>query len=210
MRRALAHSAGECTCLPIRGMPLRSEGRVWLCRHAAIGNAGAENVPFRDELDQEGPHDGGDILVEALRDLETPEMVYRARLGHSDAADPLAGLPFLLAIGNEEILQRQSRLSGPFRRCSVAPSAISAGARSPIGEPLAMLPPTVPDARTCRESEAMHEHPQIGVDPRQGGQRSAWGTPAPNDNTRLNLPPLFSALATRFNAIIWGGHAASW
>ena len=38
----------------------------------------------------------------------------------------------------------------PLRSVTVAPMAISAGGVSPIGEPLAMLPPTVPIARTCQ------------------------------------------------------------
>jgi hypothetical protein len=36
-----------------------------------------------------------------------------------------------------------------LRNVSVAPSAISGGGVSPIGEPLAMLPPMVPMLRTC-------------------------------------------------------------
>ena len=42
------------------------------------------------------------------------------------------------------------RRAAPFRSVTVAPMAISAGGVSPIGEPLAMFPPTVPIARTCQ------------------------------------------------------------
>ena len=42
------------------------------------------------------------------------------------------------------------RRAAPFLSVTVAPMAISAGGVSPIGEPLAIFPPTVPIVRTCQ------------------------------------------------------------
>ena len=62
-----------------------------------------------------------------------------------------------------------------LRSSSVASSAISAGARSPIGEPLAMLPPTVPEARTCTEPKRRIDFAEIGIDRRQSREALAHG-----------------------------------
>src|SRR5208282_4720983 len=59
------------------------------------------------------------------------------------------------------------RILAPLRKTTLPPSAISAGARSPIGEPLAILPPTVPLARTCFEPKRRNNSP-----------KSAWIAPS--------------------------------
>ena len=85
---------------------------------------------------------------------------------HADALDELARRAVLLAVGEEEILERDVRAArGPRRSVSAAPSAISAGGRSPIGEPLAMLPPTVPALRIWMRAEAAHQLAEIGMEP---------------------------------------------
>ena len=80
------------------------------------------------------------------------------------------GCAVLLAVGDEEGLERQRP---PRRRpCAASPSrpsAISGGGVSPIGEPLAMLPPTVPIARTCQppiRRQKSREVRELGVEHR--------------------------------------------
>src|SRR5690242_3920220 len=74
-------------------------------RHAAeadadIGDAAAV------ELQVEGAEAGGDVLVEALGDLVAGEAPRRIGAGQADALDELAGPAILLAVVEEEILQR--------------------------------------------------------------------------------------------------------
>ena len=72
------------------------------------------------------------VLVEALGQLVAAQPVRLAR--DLDRLDEFAGLAVLLAVVEEELLERRScGLCSPCRRCSVAPSAISAGGLSPIG-----------------------------------------------------------------------------
>ena len=83
------------------------------------------------------------------------------------------GRAVLLAIGDEEILERQGARRRSSRSSSSAPSAINAGGMSPIGEPLAMLPPTVPEARTCFEPRRRSSLAEIGID--AGEMRRGFG-----------------------------------
>ncbi len=50
---------------------------------------------------------------------------------------------------------RAARLAA-LRSTTSAPSAISAGIESPIGEPLAILPPSVPALRIGSEAKRFH------------------------------------------------------
>ena len=50
-----------------------------------------------------------------------------------------------------------ARRLSPWRRLTVAPSAISGGGVSPIGEPLATLPPTVPGVADLLAGDAVPE-----------------------------------------------------
>ena len=54
-----------------------------------------------------------------------------------------------------------SRVAAPRCSASVAPSAISAGGVSPIGEPLAILPPIVPDVADLLAGEAAHQFAEV-------------------------------------------------
>ena len=54
-----------------------------------------------------------------------------------------------------------------------------AGARSPIGEPLAILPPTVPEARTWAEPKRRINSPRSGSSRASAGCARAWLTMAP-------------------------------
>ena len=54
------------------------------------------------------------------------------------------------------------RVAAPFRRTTRAPSAISAGGPSPMGEPLAILPPMVAALRTCTEAKRRSNSPKSG------------------------------------------------
>ena len=65
-------------------------------------------------------------------------------------------------------------------RSTEASSAIRAGARSPMGEPLAILPPTVACARTCREPKRCSSGPRSGASSESGVILSATVTPAPS------------------------------
>ena len=72
--------------------------------------------------------------------------------GDRHARHKFAGAAVLFAIVDEEIFQAGSTAGHRrCRRCRVAPSAISAGGPSPMGEPLAILPPMVAALRTCSE-----------------------------------------------------------
>ena len=62
------------------------------------------------------------------------------------------------------------RRSPPLRSVSSAPSAIRAGGMSPIGEPLAILPPIVPALRTWSAADAADQLAEIGV---EAGERLA-------------------------------------
>ena len=73
-------------------------------------------------------------------------------LRQDEALDDLVRRQRGLAVAEEEILQRQlARAARRDERQPSSPSAISTGGMSPIGEPLAILPPIVPMVRTCRE-----------------------------------------------------------
>ncbi|MNE31770.1 hypothetical protein D3C80_1253530 [compost metagenome] len=50
----------------------------------------------------------------------------------------------------------------PLRRTISAPSAISSGGASPMGEALPMLPPRVPWLRICREAKRCSSSPKSG------------------------------------------------
>ena len=67
---------------------------------------------------------------------------------HQKPPHEFARLSILLAVVEKNFSSGSCRICSPRRSSTVAPNAISIGARSPIGEPLAMLPPTVPQART--------------------------------------------------------------
>src|SRR6185369_7014601 len=54
------------------------------------------------------------------------------------------------------------RSANPFLNSMVAPRAINTGGMSPIGEPLAILPPIVPMARTCFEPSRRRSSPTSG------------------------------------------------
>ena len=69
-----------------------------------------------------------------------------------------------------------SRRSTPRRSVSRASSAISAGGRSPIGEPLAMLPPTVPALRIWMEAKRRISSPRSGCRRASAAVASRWLT----------------------------------
>src|SRR5215475_4163641 len=74
-------------------------------RHAAEADADVGDPALR-ELQVEGAEAGGDVLVEALGDLVAGEAPRRIGAGQTDALDELAGPAVLLAVIEEEILQR--------------------------------------------------------------------------------------------------------
>ena len=79
---------------------------------------------------------------------------------HLDRLHELAGLEPVLHVVEVEVGERHAaRSRSPWRSTSAASSAISTGALSPIGEPLATLPPIVPAWRSGRRGEAQ---PDIG------------------------------------------------
>jgi hypothetical protein len=135
----------------VQGWPISAASTVRPfrdARHAAEGDArGGDGAALHRDV--EGAADGGDVLIEAFRQLVDPQPVGLHGDGHG--LDEFARGAVLLAVVEEEVLQRQVRVLSPLRRCSVAPSAISGGGLSPMGEPLAMLPPTVAAFRTCTE-----------------------------------------------------------
>ena len=79
------------------------------------------------------------------------------------------------------------RVAWPRRRCSVVPSAIRAGIVSPIGEPLAMLPPSVPTARTCLAPRRRKQLDEIGIDRRHGAFRALIGDAGADTEARFGL-----------------------
>ena len=108
--------------------------------------AATTRPPSKRELER--AHDGGNVGIEPLRYLVAAEAIVGTELRYAHGAHELAGLAVLLAVGDEEIFERQGAGLRRALQRQRAPSAISAGGVSPIGEPLAMLPPIVPTVRT--------------------------------------------------------------
>ena len=112
--------------------------------------------------------------------LETWNSASGRQLRHDDRLDELARLPVLLAVVEEEVFQRDL---APARRRdaapAVAPSAIRAGGRSPIGEPLAMLPPIVPALRTCSPPKRRISSSSWGESAASARRTSTWLAIAP-------------------------------
>ncbi len=75
-------------------------------RHAAKGDPDVGNL-FRVQPEGEGAHHGRDVLVEALGHLVGTKAQTRLRLGQDDALDELGRFAVLLAVLDEEALQRQ-------------------------------------------------------------------------------------------------------
>ena len=59
------------------------------------------------DAETERPEHGGDVLVEAFRDLVAAEVLAFAEPRHGDAGEDLAGGAILAPVVEEEILQRQ-------------------------------------------------------------------------------------------------------
>src|SRR4051812_15863051 len=87
----------------------RSLGRG---RHAAEGQARLGH-PVAVEAQLERRHHGRYILVEALADLVGAVARAGRRPGHGDALDELAGAASLLAVCDEELLERQAAEVAP-------------------------------------------------------------------------------------------------
>jgi hypothetical protein len=130
-------------------------GRPLRCRrHAAIGDTDIGHGTVPGQIEEKRAEGCGDVLVAALGDLVDGELRSLGRHRHMHGLDEFARLPVLLAVGDEvfEIVRRL-----PRRSVSRAPSAINGGGVSPIGEPLAILPPIVPycaPVRRCGRTAA--------------------------------------------------------
>ena len=116
--------------------------------HAAEGDARLGDDAVLD-AQREGAADAGDVAVEPLGELDDADQHVgrRAReCGRSRRTRRARG-PACRSPGRNP----RARWCGarrPRRSVSSAPSAINAGGMSPIGEPLAILPPIVPALRT--------------------------------------------------------------
>ena len=93
----------------------RPAGAFWRAGHAAEGDADVGHPPLAVQRQPEGAADGGDVLVEALGDLVGTELHPRRRLGQDHRLHEFALAAVLLAVFDEEILQRQ------FARLVAAP-----------------------------------------------------------------------------------------
>src|SRR6202790_2994907 len=74
--------------------------------HAAEGDARRGNAVAVD-TDPERTEHGGDIFVEPFADLEGPEERGGRKPRHDQTPDEFAGLAILLAVADEELLERQ-------------------------------------------------------------------------------------------------------
>jgi hypothetical protein len=111
--------------------------------------------------------DGGDVAVKALADL----VGRTAWPGTARGTSMPAQTPRLQAGSSCSRCRSRAAAGGALNRPGAArwaPSAISTGAESPIGEPLARLPPIVPARRTGRLAKRSHHFAQRRP---LGGQR---------------------------------------
>ena len=74
--------------------------------HAAISDACFGHATVLDP-ETERAEQGGDVLVEALRDLVAAEVFAPAEPRHDDAGEDLAGGTVLAAVAEEEVFERQ-------------------------------------------------------------------------------------------------------
>ena len=117
-------------------------------RHATEGDTRIDDAaPLHGE--PEGAQEGGDVLIEALGDLVAAEDLVGLEARHVDTGHELARRQVLLAVVDEEVLEwhRPRRLAPAQVQCRTERD--QSGRRIADREPLAMLPPSVPTARTC-------------------------------------------------------------
>ena len=119
------------------------------------------------EIDARRKHDGGNVLVEALGHFEGAVALMGGEQRRLDRSTNSPGSRSCLPYAMKKSSSGITRVLSPLRRTTLPPSAIRAGARSPIGDPLAMFPPTVPLARTCFEPKR-----------RMSSLRSGWIAPS--------------------------------
>ena len=74
-------------------------------RHAAEGDARLGDDAVLD-AEREGAADAGNVAVEPLGELDDADQHVGRRAGNADALDELAGRAVLLAVAEEEILER--------------------------------------------------------------------------------------------------------
>jgi hypothetical protein len=155
-------SAARAQCRRTRaGPPARprcaGHAPAWPPRHR---HRPTPRPPGRRELQPHGQADRRDVVVEAFGDLVDPQelgarrgVAHRQR--HLDPGQHLVGGHDVLPVAGVERLQRHVAVAAPAHQHDVAPSAISSGMESPIGEPLATLPPSVPALRTGRPANRL-------------------------------------------------------
>ena len=85
------------------------------------------------------------------------------------------------------------RTRAPRRSTSCASSAISTGAESPIGEPLATLPPIVPALRIGGDAKRSQTSVSVGQRATSARQASSSEAPAPIESTPSALSMRFSS-----------------
>jgi hypothetical protein len=85
----------------------------------------------------------------------------------------------VLAVAGVEVLQRQVAVAARDSSTTCAPSAISSGIESPIGEPLATLPPSVPELRTGRPAKRLAKVLSCGRSATSAAKASVSVTAAP-------------------------------
>ena len=150
-----------------RAAPPRRRRRAWASPPCRRRRAAPRRPCPPSSRSGRRPH-RRDVLVEALADLVGAEARARApACGTRDALDELARAPVLLAVGDEEVLERQRAALVAAPQHERGAGAISAGGPSPIGEPLAMLPPMVPALRICTRGEAAQQLAEVGIVRRQ-------------------------------------------
>ena len=132
------------------GPSLAKQGRFNRCCafrdpcHTAKSDARLGDPAVLD-CDIEGAKNGGDVLVMAFGEFPHPEPIGLARQG--DGFEEFSGAPILLAIGAEEIFKRDVAAGCALAQMKARAQGDQGGALSPMGEPLAILPPNVAAAR---------------------------------------------------------------
>src|SRR5687768_2326307 len=83
------------------------QGALWNRGHAAEGDSRIEDSSTV-ELETEGAHQGGNILVEALGNLVAAEHLARLEPRHDYTGQELARRPILFSVSDEELFKGQA------------------------------------------------------------------------------------------------------
>ena len=112
------------------------------------------------------------------------------------------GLAVLLAVGDEELLQRQRAAASPLRSSTVAPSAISAGGEVADRRAVGDVAADRAGGAHLHGAEPAHEFAEVGIERRQGGMARGVARPSRRAESAPSASTIASSPATRPSQMI--------